>query len=117
MRPRFRAVEDEGRWAVMRVSRFVGIMCAVVGVNWPAMAQRASTRDMTCPQAKAVVSRSQGIVLGTGGSTYDRFVRDRGACEVTEITVPAYAPTRYTPDCFIGYRCREPGRGDRFDGF
>ncbi|CAA2107478.1 hypothetical protein MBUL_04180 [Methylobacterium bullatum] len=102
---------------MMRVSRFVGVICAVLGVSWPAMAQQASTLDMTCPQARAVVSRSRGIVLGTGGSTYDRFVRDRGACEVTEITIPAYAPTRDTADCFIGYRCREPGRGDRFDGF
>ncbi|KQO58309.1 MULTISPECIES: hypothetical protein [unclassified Methylobacterium] len=92
-------------------------MCAAIGVASPAIAQRASTLDMTCPEARSVVSRNRGIVLGTGGATYDRFVRDRGACEVTEITIPAYAPTRDTPDCFIGYRCREPGRGDRFDGF
>lgn len=117
MRPRFRAVEDEERWAVLKVYRFICVICTVIGISWPAMAQRPSTLDMTCPEARAVVSRSRGIVLGTGGSTYDRFVRDRGACEVTEITIPAYAPTRDMADCFIGYRCREPGRGDRFDGF
>ncbi|WP_051092956.1 hypothetical protein [Methylobacterium sp. 77] len=83
----------------------------------PALAQRASTLDMTCAQARATVSRNRGIVLGTGGATYDRFVGDRSACEVTEITIPAFAPARDAPDCFIGYRCREPGRGDRFDGF
>lgn len=102
---------------MVRGFHFIGVMCAVVGRASPAVAQRASTLDMTCPEAQAVVSRNRGIVLGTGGATYDRFVRDRGACEVTEITIPAYAPTRDTPDCFIGYRCREPGRGDRFDGF
>lgn len=102
---------------MVRIFNFGGVMCAVLGISWPAMAQRASTLDMTCPEARTVVSRNRGIVLGTGGATYDRFVRDRGACEVTEITIPAYAPTRDTPDCFIGYRCREPGRGDRFDGF
>ncbi|MFD1302155.1 hypothetical protein [Methylobacterium marchantiae] len=82
----------------------------------PTLAQRASTTDMTCAQAQATVTRSRGIVLGTGGATYDRFVRDRGFCEVTEITVPAYAPTRDDPNCLVGYRCREPSRGDRFFG-
>ena len=79
-----------------------------------AQAQRASTVDMTCRQAQGTVSRAGGIVLGTGGPTYDRFVRDRGFCEVTEITTRALVPTRDTPNCFVGYRCKEPGRGDRF---
>lgn len=79
-----------------------------------AQAQRASTVDMTCRQAQGTVSKAGGIVLGTGGPTYDRFVRDRGFCEVTEITTRALVPTRDTPNCFVGYRCKEPGRGDRF---
>jgi hypothetical protein len=81
----------------------------------PALAQRASTTTLSCGQAKAMVDRSGGLVLGTGGQTYDRFVRDRSFCEVTEITVPAFVPAGDTPRCFIGYRCKEPSRGDWFD--
>ena len=82
-----------------------------------AQAQRLSTTAMSCGQARALVTRQGGIVLGTGGQTYDRFVRDRSFCEVTEITVPAYVPAGDTPRCFVGYRCIEPGRGDRFEDF
>lgn len=85
------------------------------GVIGPAEAQRASTTDMSCAQAKDTVSRQGVVVLGTGGATYDRFVRDRGFCEITEVTIPAFVPARDTPRCFVGYRCKEPGRGDRFD--
>jgi len=52
-------------------------------------------------------------VLGTGGYTYDRFVRDRSFCEITEATESAFAPTLDAPQCFIGYRCKEP-ENDRF---
>ena len=82
----------------------------------PAHAQRASTTAMSCGQAKTLVDRRGGLVLGTGGQTYDRFVRDRSFCEVTEITIPAFVPALDTPRCFIGYRCKEPGRDDGFDG-
>ncbi|KQP75729.1 hypothetical protein ASF41_14840 [Methylobacterium sp. Leaf111] len=82
----------------------------------PALAQRASTVAMSCGQAKELVDRRGGLVLGTGGQTYDRFVRDRSFCEVTEITVPAFVPAQDTPRCFIGYRCKEPSRSDWFDG-
>ena len=97
-------------------TRIVAVMCAVgaAAISSPADAQRASTTDMACRQAQGTVARAGGIVLGTGGATYDRFVRDRGFCEVTEITTRAFVPTRDTPQCFIGYRCKEPGRGDRF---
>ena len=79
-----------------------------------AEAQRPSTTDMTCREAQATVARQGGIVLGTGGPTYDRFVRDRSFCEVTEITTRGLAPTRDEPQCLVGYRCKEPGREDRF---
>ncbi|HEX8417623.1 MAG TPA: hypothetical protein VF641_08465 [Methylobacterium sp.] len=79
-----------------------------------AQAQRPSTTDMSCREAQETVSRAGGIVLGTGGPTYDRFVRDRGFCEVTEITIRGLAPTSDEPQCLVGYRCKEPGREDRF---
>ncbi|MBD8907802.1 hypothetical protein [Methylorubrum zatmanii] len=83
----------------------------------PAAAQRPSTPDLTCAQARAVVLRQGSAVLGTGGPTYDRFVRDRSFCEATEIGRRAFVPTRDTPGCFVGFTCYEPGPGDRFGDF
>ena len=97
--------------------RALPLAVLIVAWAWPALAQRPSTTAMSCGQAKGLVNRQGGIVLGTGGQTYDRFVRDRSFCEVTEITIPAFVPAGDTPRCFVGYRCFEPGRGDRFDDF
>jgi hypothetical protein len=82
-----------------------------LGVSSPltgAAAQaRLSTPAMSCGQASSLVASAGGIVLGTGGFTYDRFVRDRGFCLITEVTEPAWVPARDTPQCVVGYRCRE----------
>jgi hypothetical protein len=73
-----------------------------------AMAQRPSTLAMNCGQAASLVGAAGGIVLGTGGFTYDRFVAHRGFCLRSEYDEPAWVPTADTPQCFVGYRCREP---------
>jgi hypothetical protein len=73
---------------------------------------RPSTVAMTCGQARGFVTSRGAAVIGTGGQTYDRFVRDRSFCEVTEVTRTSFVPTRDNPHCFIGYRCIEPGRDD-----
>lgn len=65
---------------------------------------------MTCQQARGFVTSRGAAVLGTGGMTYDRFVRDRRYCEATEITSNAFVPTRDNPQCLIGYRCLEPSQ-------
>ena len=83
----------------------------------PTAAQRPSTVDMTCAQARTVVLRQGAAVLGTGGQTYDRFVRDRNFCEPTEIGRRAFVPARDTPACFVGFTCYEPSRNDRFGDF
>jgi len=72
---------------------------------------------MTCRQAAGLVYSQGAIVLGTGGYTYDRFVRDRGFCEITESVQRAFVPTRDTPQCPVGFRCFEPSRDDLFEKF
>ncbi|HEY8564374.1 MAG TPA: hypothetical protein VIL65_02655 [Beijerinckiaceae bacterium] len=80
----------------------------------PALAQgRPSTDRLSCAQAAGIVRAQGAIVLGTGGFTYDRFVSDRSFCQITEIAIPAFAPALDTPQCFVGYRCREPS-SERF---
>ena len=98
--------------------RTAALMIAAVMISTSALAQnRPSTRAMTCRQAAALVHMHGAIGLGTGGHTYDRFVRDRSFCQITEYTERALVPTRDTPACPVGYRCYEPGRGDLFEKF
>ena len=68
---------------------------------------RPSTVAMSCAQTRNVVASSGAIVLGTGGYTYDRFVADRRFCLYSEVTEPAWVPARDTPQCFVGFRCKE----------
>ncbi|HEX8665411.1 MAG TPA: hypothetical protein VF744_15420 [Beijerinckiaceae bacterium] len=69
---------------------------------------RPQSTAMTCRQTAGLVFSRGAVVLGTGGHTYDRYVRDRSFCEITEVTKPGFAPTRDDPQCFVGYRCFEP---------
>jgi hypothetical protein len=83
-----------------------------------ALAQtRPASTAMNCGQAARLISSRGAVVLGTGGYTYDRFVADRSFCQATEITVSAFVPTRDNPQCFVGYRCKEPSRDDVFEDF
>lgn len=70
--------------------------------------QRLSTTRLTCREASEIVKRQGSVELGTGGSTYDRYVRDRSFCEITEIAELRFVPTRDNPQCPVGYRCKEP---------
>jgi len=59
----------------MRVS-FLALGAALISTGVVAQA-RPSTPHMLCAQAAGIVASRGGVVLGTGGFTYDRFVTDR----------------------------------------
>ena len=85
----------------------------LVVASTAALAQgRPATTAMTCGQARGFIQARGAAVIGTGGQTFDRFVRDRSFCEPTEVTKTTFAPTRDNPRCFIGYRCIEPSGDD-----
>ncbi|HEY7386293.1 MAG TPA: hypothetical protein VH743_21750 [Beijerinckiaceae bacterium] len=90
----------------MNKALFLGLAAACV-VTSVAAQPRPSTVAMSCAQAAGLVASRGAIVLGTGGYTYDRFVAHRGFCLITEMTEPAWVPTRDTRQCFVGYRCKE----------
>jgi hypothetical protein len=76
-----------------------------------ALAQvRPSTVSRPCAASQRDVQVYGAIVLGTGGFTYDRFVRDRSFCQFDESLDPAWVPSRDTDACFIGYRCKPQSR-------
>lgn len=94
---------------IRSIAAALALACTAI----PALAQnRPSTPAMSCNQARGLVAARGGIVLGTGGYTFDRFVADRSFCTITESTVSAFAPTRDNPQCFVGYRCKELNRDD-----
>jgi hypothetical protein len=96
----------------------IGLALGTALISTAAAAQpRPSTVEMTCAEGARVVASRGAIVLGTGGFTFDRFVSDRRFCAINQTTEPAWAPVRDNPQCFIGYRCKEPNsepHGDRF---
>ena len=66
---------------VLRVTMTAfSLLLAISGVSAVAQSRPQSTR-MTCAQAAGMVFQRGAIVIGTGGYTYDRFVRDRSFCE------------------------------------
>lgn len=86
----------------------VALSLALATFATGALAQpRASTLAMSCGQARGVVASRGAVVLGTGGQTYDRFVAGRNFCEINETIEPVWVPTADTPQCPIGYRCRD----------
>ncbi|WP_332118116.1 hypothetical protein [Azorhizobium caulinodans] len=73
---------------------------------------RPNTRAMTCDQAARLVARAGGIVLDTSSTTFDRYVSDLRFCMPQQALRPAFEPTRDNPQCFIGYTCYDPAKGD-----
>ena len=69
---------------------------------------RQSTTQMTCSAAQAIVQSQGAAVLGTGGDTFDRFVRDPGLCQRGQTTRPGFAPTTNNSQCLVGWRCYDP---------
>jgi len=91
-------------------------LIAILAAAAPALAQhrvkspvqstrRASTTNMTCAAASGLVARQGEAVLGTGGDTFDRFVRSEYLCPTGLFGRPAFEPTRDNPACMIGYYC------------
>jgi len=89
----------------MKASILAIVLIAATGA---AAQSRPSTTNMSCAAANHLVMTSQGIVLGTGGDTYDRFVANFAQCERNQLDMPAFAPTADNPACMIGYRCINP---------
>lgn len=97
--------------AMKRIAIVLAFFALSTGVQ---AQQRLSTLNLSCGQAQQVVQSRGAAVLSTGTYTYDRFVRDRTFCERNEFIDLAVVPSRDTPQCPIGYRCRS-GELDFFD--
>lgn len=88
------------------MSRIILALALVLVADVATAQSRPSTLARPCGANRQSVIASGAIVLGTGGYTYDRFVRDRSFCQLDEYTEPAWVPSSDTPSCFVGYRCK-----------
>lgn len=68
---------------------------------------RAMAASLSCAAARALVSARGVVILGTGPYTYERVVDHGGLCDRFQTTAPAYVGTADTPQCFVGYRCKD----------
>jgi hypothetical protein len=97
-------MEFRSRIGVMK--KLALVLAATAFVTSAQAQQRPFTPNLPCRQAQQIVLANGAAVLSTGTYTYDRFVRDRSFCEINEYIEPVWVPTRDTPQCPIGYRCR-----------
>ncbi|MFC5396265.1 hypothetical protein [Bosea vestrisii] len=91
------------------------ILIALLALGFAGAAQaqgRPQSPARSCEANRQSVIANGAIVLGTGGHTYDRFVRDRSFCQFDETVFPAWVPARDTPQCFVGYRCKSASPWD-----
>ena len=70
-----------------------------------AMAQSATTENMTCAQARGLVASQGAVVLRTGPGAFDRYVRDSNFCIAQTRAEPAWVRTADVAQCPIGGTC------------
>lgn len=95
-----------GPWEAKMKRIILGLAVSLATATTLWAQSRPSTVNQPCSVSRQIVMARGAAVLGTGGHTYDRFVRDRSFCEFDEYTEPAWVPSRDRPACFVGYRCK-----------
>ncbi len=79
----------------------------IVGFSTAAVAQSGpTTLSMSCDQARSVVASQGAVVLRTGSTTYDRYVRDESFCIRGQMVRPAWVRTADVAQCPVGGVCR-----------
>jgi hypothetical protein len=80
---------------------------AIAGLATGAMAQSGpTTLNMTCAQARGIVASQGAVVLRTGPTTYDRYVRASSFCAPGETVHPAWIRTADAAQWPVGGVCR-----------
>ncbi len=89
------------------LAMLTGVSAGILIAN-PATAQtRPSTTALSCGEVSSVVRARGALVLGTGGDTFERVVRDASFCSHGDTLRPFFAPSRDQRQCFVGWRCFE----------
>jgi len=65
---------------------------------------RPSAASLNCAAINSRIASAGALVLDTGPTTYERYVRDLGFCQASQITVPEFIRSADNPQCLV-YRC------------
>ena len=68
---------------------------------------RPNTAGLPCASARGLVEAHGAIVLGTGPTTYDRYVNARNFCTIDQVLMPAFVRSGDNAECFVGYTCED----------
>ncbi len=83
------------------------LFLAIAGMAAGAMAQPGlTTLNMTCAQARGIVASQGAVVLRTGPTTYDHYVRGSSFCAPGERVHPGWGRTADATQCPVGGVCR-----------
>lgn len=81
---------------------------ALAAPTGQALAQsRPYAPGLSCRALAQIVASRGAVVISTSRTTYDRYVANGSFCFPTQVTSPAWVRTADTPNCFIGYTCKE----------
>lgn len=87
--------------------KIVPAILILAGLSTGVLAQTAGTTlNLTCDQARRIVASQGAVVLRTGPTTYDRYVRDPSFCGRSATTQPAWVRTADVAQCPVGGVCR-----------
>ena len=87
--------------------KFIPAALALAGLLTAVMAQPGpTTLTMTCAQARRIVASQGAVVLRTGPTTYDRYVRDGSFCALQETAQQTWVRTADVAQCPVGGVCR-----------
>ena len=88
--------------------RAIIVFTATLAASLALAQTRPSTTTMSCAAAASLVQQRGAVLLGTGGDTFDRFVRDASYCPKGQILKAAFTPSADQRQCFVGWRCYDP---------
>lgn len=95
----------------MKARTLTHVLLAAAALAAPASQALAQARPyapgLSCRALVGIVASRGAVVVSTSQTTYDRYVANRSFCYPTQVTRPAWVVAADTPQCFIGYTCKE----------
>ncbi len=86
-----------GAW-ILAIGAALG-MAVMVSLPADAQTRRVNSTSMTCDQVRNMIAQRGAVVMNTGPNTFDRYVANRGSCQISEYARADHVPTRDNPQC------------------
>jgi hypothetical protein len=77
------------------------VATAILTLPADAQSRRANSTSLTCAQAQSLIAQRGAVLMNTGPNTFDRYVNDRGSCQVNEYAKTDFIPTKDKKKCAV----------------